>query len=336
MGTSYSFISLLQECSPTYKPEKDLIKLFEDNPDECDLIRKDENGFLPLVVIIYFGMDDLALRIIDYYGKNDRLKLYTAMGNDTIRTKGLKFNIDDRCYADTPLTVAIMRKQNTVALKLLDYYDACNVSKTNNRKFNALMMSLFCGMTEIALKLLEHPDKIALGQVSEDGNTALMLSMYGTTLQRVRNKLLDNIDRCKLDQINYEGNTVLMCALISRKHVPCDEEYTEMIFKLLKYHTSYGLDAVNKNGYTALMIAIKFKLIQVAIKILEDIDSCKVNYLNSIGESALTLALDNDLCIIAHKIYTYDKHVEYLSLDHVNKLTKAVDSYKGLMNIEQE
>ena len=212
MGTSYSFITLLEECSYNYRTESQLTKLFRINPENCDLVHRDVNNFLVLTALIYFEMDSLVLHILDYYTKNDPLKLYTIIRNDLLKKKTIKFEIQERYYADTPLTMSIHKKFPQIALKLFDNPNICDIGTVNAQGNNALMLSAENNMSIVAFKLFEHRTKCKLGTVNKKGDTVLMIAIRSGLLQLVLS-LLDHCDQCKVEQINNKGESALTLAL---------------------------------------------------------------------------------------------------------------------------
>jgi len=96
----------------------------------------------------------------------------------------------------------------------------------------------------------------------------------------------------------------------------CREGMNDVALEMLKHNDICKLDHVNTHGNTALILACEKGTNDVALEMLKHHDICKLGHVNTYGNTALILACEKGMNDVALEML---KHREKCKLDQVNK-----------------
>ena len=151
---------------------------------------------------------------------------------------------------NTALILAIRRKMEEVALKILDYPEKCNLDYIDKYGGTALLWAICKRMKEVALKILNYPKKCNLDYIDQNGNTALIFAIKNK-MKEVALRILDYPNRCKLGHINNRDTSLTWA---------CKYEMKKVALKILNYPDLCDIHHINNDNLTALQIAFKYNL----------------------------------------------------------------------------
>jgi len=159
--------------------------------------------------------------------------------------------------------VACSKRMEGLALRMLFERPEIDTTETCSDGTNALMLACQNGLEEVVLELLIR-GRIPLDAVNSDGNTALIMAVYGTDGRRGRKtleRLLESGQSIKPRHVNKLGNTAFLTACMTSPHL----EWMLLMFLDRKMAPA---DTVNANGVTPLHMACSRGLPSVAHQLI--------------------------------------------------------------------
>lgn len=248
------------------KMEEVILKMLEFGADAVRLDHVDDNSTTALQIICEKKIEKIALKMLEF-------------GADAVSLSQL--NMDD----NTALMIACENNLEKVALKILEFTpDESNIGLINSDNETALQIAIDNNLSNVVLKMLDFgPKEIAVNMIDD-----ILLETYNRDMKNVFMKLLE-----------FSPNYMQLTPLVSFLNI--DNIQLELIDKLLEYGKKHGiyvleLDSVDKNGNTALILALKKNLKTVIIKLLEfGADVIKLGQVNKENKTALTVANYNTL-----------------------------------------
>jgi ankyrin repeat protein len=105
----------------------------------------------------------------------------------------------------------------------------------------------------------------------------------------------------------------------------CKKGMTDVALEMLKHPYKCKLDQVNRYGNTALIFACKNEMTDVALELLKYHDMCAINHINKRGNNALFYAQQNNMIDVIDIFCTYVDINSELLLK--NKQKELLDRY---------
>jgi ankyrin repeat protein len=214
-----------------------------------------QDGKTALMLAILFGKIQIIELLLekganvnqaDQYGDTALIEA-AANGNIEIvkllLEKGAKVNKANK-DGETALMLAILFGKIQIIELLLE--KGANVNQADQDGKTALMKAIICGQTQI-FELLLKRDDVDVNHADRDGKTAFMLAIRSHQIQIIE-LLLKRNDVDVNQKIDCDGDTALMEAI--------RDDHIE-IFELLLKRNDVNVAQANKDGDTALSLAIK-------------------------------------------------------------------------------
>lgn len=198
----------------------------------------------------------------------------------------------------TCLMWALCNKMHTVCNHILEKGKG-HVEKVNIYGRTALMYAyMYPCDTSIIDKLLEDENVLCSNfckTISDSGKTALYYALENKMYTYVP-KLLAKGD-CSLNQQTFNGNNALILACSLR-----NEEVALQIFEACLKTTDFNFEQANTNNETAFLLACKFRLINLANKMLASNKLLNLKMVDKSIKTALLYTLYNNMTDTSMKI----------------------------------
>ena len=175
-----------------------------------------------------------------------------------------------------------------------------NLDAKNKHGSTALLVCAYDGQTDIALQLIKAHASVDI--CNDKGTTALMAASGGSHVEIVQ-AILDAIEQAgsdplvknMIDRCDEKGLSALMLA--------CNSQNSQNRLRTINTLIAAGakLDLVDKEGNTALMLAIQSKLPEASLALIEA--GCDVENSNQNGMTPLLLALERGVLDVAQREY---------------------------------
>lgn len=210
------------------------------------------------------------IKTISYYGKTPLLwacqseKINICLELLKYRTLCKLDKYNKR--GDTPLMIMCKLGYDDICIKMLETPKLCNIKKCNNLGYNALMIACSKNLINICKRLLELRQFFNINTISKYGETIVSISCDSSN-DILLKQLISIIDKKLIGNQNINGSTVLMDACYSKNN---------KIIKILlndNFIHYCNFKACDKYGNDALYYAINNNLINVATKIINNLDS---------------------------------------------------------------
>jgi ankyrin repeat protein len=229
--------------------------------------------------------------LLDYSSQRGENKSNIAMVLlDFPEQSGLdKINND----GSTPLIYAIRNKMSSVALRMLDYPDLCNMSYIYEDT-TAFLLACRNKLADVVIKMLIYPEQCNLGFIDKFGMTALMWACVALP-DNICMKFTEYLDKCNTNHIK---NAMLTNSAI---HIACLKNKPQIALRLLSNINEKTLSYVSNTGYTPLMLACKNKMWDVVNEMIKYPLRCNITY-STKGISAITEILSSDQHDLVRKI----------------------------------
>lgn len=249
--------------------------------------------------------------------ENDRY-MATKVINYPKKCRLQKFYIN----GSTTFSMACRTGRNRTALAILQHQpDSLNLTKIDSNGKNAIMYALQMELVDVVMAILDY-EECGIDAIDINGNTPLIYACAHGLGSVVVKMLQNHYDRANVTHKNKYGQWAFfwMCYIKKRylinymiKNHPngCMFETNDIngvsVLTLLthettvdyamlileKYSSVIDIDIETKDGDTALIIACKLKLHNLAMKLLEN--NANVSIYNNIGRDALYYANRNKM-----------------------------------------
>lgn len=194
------------------------------------------------------------------------------------------------------------------------------LNATDRQGNTALMHAISHNMPTIALNLITGCGASAYESTNTSGETAFSLAC-SHDMPTIAHIIFDIIGSSStyislINKTNTQNQTPLMWA--------CKHKNLDLAHQILEKAKAYDIDTINQidtHGNTALHIAITNNLTSVALRILEFDHITIINHITQSGHSTLNLAINNDQPTVALRIIERSYHSQ---IDKINIL-----KYKG-------
>lgn len=213
---------------------------------------------------------------------------------------------------------AIVKKMPNVAIRLIE----TGIPQANliyqDDELTPLMYACTHGFEDVVLKILDFGN-CYINYVTQSGETAFMLACY-RKMKRVCHRMLD-LNCANISQISYNGISAFM--------VCCNSpEMDEIAIRIAKQTTDFHPNTPNHLGQTSLMWCIFHRNISVAHLLLDEIEDCGIEQIDKDGDSSLILAVGSENIDIVRKILpkVTKEHIIHRNLSGLS----AIDIANGL------
>ena len=225
---------------------------------DLDLNQKTPDGYTPLGIAVMKGLTGMVKELIKYSPRLD-INLVGKEGN-------------------TALFIACIGKHPEIA-KLLCAVPNIDFNTITNTEFRVppFYYAARCCFIDVVKEFLPYIEKINVNFIDEDNNTALHNTIIKEDIDMVR--LLCSISKMDLSYQNKKGTYL---------HFACETGIIEIVNELLKYKDKYNINAVDKDGNTALHIACKRKYVKIVKRLLDiDVDRTIRNKKGKLAEECI-------------------------------------------------
>ena len=194
-----------------------------------------------------------------------------------------------------------------------------NLALKDSQGTTLLMFACYNEYTDIALMMLSKgANAVDLDSVNENGQSVLAIACI-FKLREVILKILNfGPDAININSRDQANDTPFMEVLRSMEE---EVSFFEIAIKILDFGPpNLDLSIVNDDNYTALMLACKFKLQEIILKMFDSYSGGQTFYLNLFqeneeGETALDIALRNDLDQVSDIIARQMREEEQYQMD---------------------
>lgn len=203
--------------------------------------------------------------------------------------------------------------------KIVNYVNGLNNLGIKDSGGTTLLMYVCLNeYSDIALQMLSKgPNAVNLSSANENGQTALAIACMLKLKQVILKMLEFGPDAVNINSKDNLNETAIMESIhVYRDH----QEMMEVIEKMLDFGPlKLDLSIVNNNSYTALMLSCKYKLQEIALKMIGSYSGGQTYDLNLFqeneeGETALDIALRNDLNNVSDLISIQMREEEHFQM----------------------
>lgn len=212
---------------------------------------------------------------------------------------------------------AIVKKMPNVAIRLLE----TGIPQANlvyrEDQLTPLMYACTHQMEDVALKILDFGN-CCVDFITESGETAFMLACF-RRLKRVCHRMMD-LNCANISQISVNGITAFM--------VCCNSpDMDDIAIRIARTMDDFHPEIPNHLGQTPLMWCIFHRNPAVAHLLLDEVDDCGIEQIDKDGDTALILAIGIGSLEIVRKILpkVSKEHVIHKNLADLSAIDFARD-----------
>ena len=212
---------------------------------------------------------------------------------------------------------AIIKKMPNVAIRLLE----TGIPQSNliyqDDQLTPLMYACTHGLEEVALKILDFGNCF-VDYITKSGETPFMLACF-RKMKRVCHRMLD-LNCANIPQISLNGISAFMICCNS-------PDLDEIAIKISKQTKDFHPEIPNHLGQTPLMWCIFHNNLSIAHLLLDEVEDCAIEQIDKDGDTALFLAVAIGNFEIVQKILTKvsKEHVIHRNLADLS----AIDIARG-------
>ena len=176
----------------------------------------------------------------------------------------------------------------------------CDLTYINEKKENALLLSLHFELPLVAIEILKMPNN-GINQVDYLGNNSLILALkkfYQDIALLIINKGIRDIN-----YIDRHGDSALSCAL--------RYEFDD-VSNLLLDNKSINVNHIDKHGDSILLIAVDHLKEEIGLRMVNEYN-VNYNYVNKHGFDAITLCITKRLRKLANLLCDKGVNTEHVS-----------------------
>jgi ankyrin repeat protein len=212
---------------------------------------------------------------------------------------------------------AIVKKMPNVAIRLLE----TGIPQSNliyqEDQLTPFMYACTHGFEEVALKILDFGN-CCIDYITQSGETAFMLACF-RKMKYVCHRMLD-MDCTNLSQISVNGITAFMVCCNST-------DMEEIAIRIARQTKNFHPEIPNHLGQTPLMWCIFHRNPTVAHLLLDEVEDCGIEQIDKDGDSALILAIGIGSAEIVAKILprVSKEHIIHKNLADLSAIDFARD-----------
>lgn len=267
------------QCVSALRKKSDILLCAKDRMGDTALILAARNHHAKVVqeLLSSMGPDEInainneggtALQELAWNGEHECVDTLLQIRDTHPNTKD--------SWGFTPLMLAARKGHAKVVTTLLAKLSADELNATNQDSLTALHQAALSGMDEV-VGILRKSGDIRVDAKDKKGFTALMLAArYGHA--KVVQVLLDNLSLADVNDINQNGRGALHQAACSGMH---------KVIHLLRQVYGLPLNAKDKWGKTALMLAARAGYTEAVQELLLSLRAADVNAIDQDGSTAL-------------------------------------------------
>ena len=252
--------------------------------------------------------DTLLIRTCHHAWEDTALKIIES-------GKGYPQQVCDK--GTNALLHAIVKKMPNVAIRLLETgIPQANVVYQDDQ-LTPFMYACTHGLEEVAMKIMDFGN-CKLDFITPNNETAFMLACF-KRLKRVCHRMMD-LKVANISQISKNGITAFMICCNSA-------EMMDIAFRITRESNDFHPKQQNHIGQTPLMWSIFHKIPQISFFLLKEVEDCGVDCVDQDGDTALILAVASGnhemVSLILEKVSS--EHVIHKNMAGLSALDVATD-----------